>query len=198
MEVTGLNPLPTYTSIDRTFLDMFCKQGTTERFLLPSALAGCCSVPCNGHSYPCGSATSAPSLITSPTSEDQQNTQSRKERRMLSNRESARRSRLRKQRHLNELQAHVAKLRAQKRQILSCYNLTLNKLTRLMEDNQTLNSEASSLSRQLQSLQDTLASSHQIGELESTTLQSQILQSNLHDASGKKNHIYPCLSHRKF
>ncbi|KAI5078917.1 hypothetical protein GOP47_0006588 [Adiantum capillus-veneris] len=92
----------------------------------------------------------------STSDEDQQILDDRKQRRMLSNRESARRSRLRKQQHLDELRGHVAQLRAQNSQMLNSFNLASQQLAQIAEENLKLRSEAMDLSHQLQRLHHTV------------------------------------------
>ncbi|KAH7434955.1 hypothetical protein KP509_06G042100 [Ceratopteris richardii] len=77
---------------------------------------------------------------------------------MLSNRESARRSRLRKQQHLDELRGHVAQLQAQNSQMLNSFNLASQQFAQVTEENRKLRSEAMGLSHQLQRLHHSLAS----------------------------------------
>lgn len=65
----------------------------------------------------------------------------RKKRRMLSNRESARRSRWRKKRHLENLTHQVTRLRLQNRELRLNYSLLLNHCHFLWTENQRLTSE---------------------------------------------------------
>lgn len=94
----------------------------------------------------------------SSSDEDQHVVDDRKQRRMLSNRESARRSRLRKQQHLDELRGHVAQLRAQNSQMLSSFNLASQQFAQIAEENRQLRSEAMDLSHKLQRLHHTVTS----------------------------------------
>lgn len=95
--------------------------------------------------------------LSSNSDEDQQILNDRKQRRMLSNRESARRSRLRKQQHLDELRAHVARLRAENRQMINSFNLASQRYAQLTHENKILLSEATDLSHRLKLLNQTLA-----------------------------------------
>ncbi|CAI5517136.1 unnamed protein product [Closterium sp. Naga37s-1] len=76
----------------------------------------------------------------------------RKQKRMLSNRESARRSRLKKQHHLDEMRQQVAQLRAENSEMSTRYNMASRHYTQLTEENRVLRSHAMELSRQLQRL----------------------------------------------
>lgn len=108
-------------------------------------------------SSPSGSETCNANHGNSTSDEDQQTVDDRKQRRMLSNRESARRSRLRKQQHLDELRSHVAQLRVQNSQMLSSFSLTSKHYAQVAEENRILRSEAIYLSHQLQRLHDAIA-----------------------------------------
>jgi hypothetical protein len=97
----------------------------------------------------------------SDEADDQQVINVRKKRRMLSNRESARRSRLRKQQHLDELRAQVAHLRAENGQIMNNFNIFSQHHARITEENCLLRSEALELSHKLERLHHTInAQSH--------------------------------------
>ncbi|XP_039029691.1 basic leucine zipper 43-like [Hibiscus syriacus] len=69
----------------------------------------------------------------------------RKQRRMISNRESARRSRMRKQRHLDELWAHVVWLRNENHQLLDKLNHVSETHEKALQENSQLKEEASEL-----------------------------------------------------
>lgn len=92
----------------------------------------------------------------SDEADDQQVINVRKKRRMLSNRESARRSRLRKQQQLDELRAQLAHLRAENGQILNNFNIISQHHAQITEENCRLSSEALELSNELQRLHHTL------------------------------------------
>ncbi|KAE8685460.1 hypothetical protein F3Y22_tig00111098pilonHSYRG00195 [Hibiscus syriacus] len=69
----------------------------------------------------------------------------RKQRRMISNRESARRSRMRKQRHLDELWAQVVWLRNENHQLLDKLNHVSESHEKALQENTQLKEEASEL-----------------------------------------------------
>ncbi|KZV20591.1 ocs element-binding factor 1-like [Dorcoceras hygrometricum] len=69
----------------------------------------------------------------------------RKKRRMISNRESARRSRMRKQRHLDELRSHVLSLRTEHHNLIDKLNLLSESHDKILHENARLKEEASDL-----------------------------------------------------
>ncbi|OVA06207.1 Basic-leucine zipper domain [Macleaya cordata] len=78
----------------------------------------------------------------------------RKQKRMLSNRESARRSRMRKQKHLDGLTAQVAQLRKENNQILTSLNITTQHYLNIESENSILRAQMEELSHRLQSLNE--------------------------------------------
>ena len=75
---------------------------------------------------------------------------------MQSNRESARRSRLRKQQHLDELMGQVAQLRKENTQILTSISITTQHFMNVEAENSVLRAQMAELSQRLQSLNDIL------------------------------------------
>ncbi|KAK4477125.1 hypothetical protein RD792_016335 [Penstemon davidsonii] len=73
---------------------------------------------------------------------------------MISNRESARRSRLRKQKQLDELMAQVARLRKENQQIMNGLNETSQHYVNVEAENTILRAQADELSHRLQSLNE--------------------------------------------
>ncbi|KAH7314411.1 hypothetical protein KP509_21G002200 [Ceratopteris richardii] len=71
---------------------------------------------------------------------------------MLSNRESARRSRLRKQQHLDELRDLIAQLQVQYSQMLNSFNIASQQFAEVTEENRQLRFEAMDLNHQLKQL----------------------------------------------
>ncbi|KAK1361968.1 Basic leucine zipper 43 [Heracleum sosnowskyi] len=77
----------------------------------------------------------------------------RKQRRMISNRESARRSRMRKQKHLDELLSQVYRLRTEKNDIIEKLNNVSESHDRVVLENARLKEEASNLRQMLTDIQ---------------------------------------------
>ncbi|CAI9116808.1 OLC1v1018066C1 [Oldenlandia corymbosa var. corymbosa] len=80
----------------------------------------------------------------------------RKRKRMQSNRESARRSRMRKQKHLDDLTAQVAQLSNENSQILSTISATTQQYLNVEADNSVLRAQMMELSQRLESLNEIL------------------------------------------
>ncbi|TYG37166.1 hypothetical protein ES288_D13G120500v1 [Gossypium darwinii] len=76
----------------------------------------------------------------------------RKQRRMISNRESARRSRMRKQKHLDELWSQVIRLRNENQSLLDKLNHVSESHDRVLQENARLKEEASDLRQMLTDL----------------------------------------------
>ncbi|KAI9201074.1 hypothetical protein LWI28_017640 [Acer negundo] len=80
----------------------------------------------------------------------------RKRKRMQSNRESARRSRLRKQKHLDELMQEVTRFTRDNNQLLTSINITNQHLMTVEAENSILKAQFHELSQRLDSLNDIL------------------------------------------
>ncbi|RDX81212.1 bZIP transcription factor 44, partial [Mucuna pruriens] len=78
----------------------------------------------------------------------------RKRKRMISNRESARRSRMRKQKHLDDMATVVTQLRTENNHILTSLNLTTQKYMTVEAQNSVLRAQVNELSRRLESLNE--------------------------------------------
>ncbi|KAL5704725.1 hypothetical protein ACHQM5_023112 [Ranunculus cassubicifolius] len=76
----------------------------------------------------------------------------RKQKRMLSNRESARRSRMRKQKHLDDLMGQVSLLRKENSQILTNLHITTQQYLNIESENSVLRAQMGELSHRLHSL----------------------------------------------
>ncbi|KGN61820.1 bZIP transcription factor 11 [Cucumis sativus] len=81
----------------------------------------------------------------------------RKRKRMISNRESARRSRMRKQKHLDDLMAMVTQLKKDNQQIVANLAVTTQHYAAVEAENSILKAQAAELSHRLQSLNEILA-----------------------------------------
>ncbi|XWS25816.1 hypothetical protein CRYUN_Cryun27aG0099600 [Craigia yunnanensis] len=80
----------------------------------------------------------------------------RKRKRMESNRESARRSRIRKQKHLDDLVAQVTQLKKDNNQILTSINFTTQHYLNIEAENSVLRAQMMELSQRLDSLNEIL------------------------------------------
>ncbi|XP_038970946.1 basic leucine zipper 43-like [Phoenix dactylifera] len=103
------------------------------------------SLPCSG---PCHNPTSDEADEHRASLEDE-----RRRRRMISNRESARRSRMRKQSLLDELRSQVVYLRAMNRRLIDEVNHVLEEQDRILQENAWLREEASDLQKKLHDMQ---------------------------------------------
>lgn len=81
----------------------------------------------------------------------------RKRKRMISNRESARRSRMRKQKHLDELMSQVGQLRKENHQIITSVNITTQHYLNIEAENSILRAQVGELSHRLQSLNEIIS-----------------------------------------
>ncbi|CAA7047478.1 unnamed protein product [Microthlaspi erraticum] len=94
---------------------------------------------------------------TSDEAEEQQTNKNiineRKQRRMISNRESARRSRMRKQRHLDELWSQVMWLRIENHQLLDKLNNLSESHEKVLQENSQLKEETSELKQVITDMQ---------------------------------------------
>lgn len=92
---------------------------------------------------------------TSDEAEEQQKSiiDERKQRRMISNRESARRSRMRKQKHLDELWSQVLRLRTENHKLIDKLNHVSDSHEKVLLENAKLKEEASDLRQMLSDLQ---------------------------------------------
>uniref|UniRef100_A0A803L7J5 BZIP domain-containing protein n=2 Tax=Chenopodium quinoa TaxID=63459 RepID=A0A803L7J5_CHEQI len=77
----------------------------------------------------------------------------RRQRRMISNRESARRSRMRKQRHLDELWSQVIRLRHENSNLIDKLNHVSESHDKILQENVRLKEEASDLRQIISSMQ---------------------------------------------
>lgn len=78
----------------------------------------------------------------------------RKRKRMISNRESARRSRMRKQKHLDELMSQASQLSNDNNRILTSINMVTHLYENVEAQNSVLRAQMSELTHRLQSLNE--------------------------------------------
>ncbi|KAK9286012.1 hypothetical protein L1049_025215 [Liquidambar formosana] len=100
--------------------------------------------------------SSGSSMLQNSGSEEvlQQIMDQRKRKRMLSNRESARRSRMRKQKHLDDLMAQLGQLKKENNEILSSMNVSTQLYLNFEAENTILRTQMAELSQRLQSLNE--------------------------------------------
>lgn len=104
-----------------------------------------------------GTSSGSSGVQNSGSEEDlQQLMDQRKRKRMISNRESARRSRLRKQKQLDDLMAKVAQFGNENNQIITRMNFTTQLYLNIEAENSILRAQTAELSHRLQSLNEIL------------------------------------------
>ncbi|KAH7517784.1 hypothetical protein FEM48_Zijuj09G0101100 [Ziziphus jujuba var. spinosa] len=103
-----------------------------------------------------GTSSGSSSMIQNSGSEEdlQALMDQRKRKRMISNRESARRSRMRKQKHLDDLTAQVAKLTKDNNEIKTNIDITAKHFLTIESENSILRAQVGELSHRLQSLDE--------------------------------------------
>ncbi|GAB2264997.1 hypothetical protein Dimus_000066 [Dionaea muscipula] len=106
------------------------------------------------------SGSSALQQISSPDQDQEEllvvNMDEKKRKRMESNRKSARRSRMRKQQHLDDLMAQVANLRKENSDLVTELNLTTHNYLTIEAENCVLGAQVAELTSRLQSLDQIL------------------------------------------
>lgn len=103
---------------------------------------------------PCGTSSGSSQRLNAQSEEDLMIR--RKQRRMLSNRESARRSRMRKQKHLDDLAAEASRLREENRRMMTALAVTERSCAAAEAENAVLRAQVAELDVTLQSLNDIL------------------------------------------
>ncbi|ERN05815.1 hypothetical protein AMTRI_Chr10g6880 [Amborella trichopoda] len=120
--------------------------------LSPFPIMNNCGLPTLHYPNPMQSLCMSNSGSDEASEERQQD--ERRRRRMLSNRESARRSRMRKQRHLDELWTTVLRLRSENRQLIEKLNVTSEHHEKVMIENESLRAEVTDLRRMLENMRE--------------------------------------------
>ncbi|KAK7307004.1 hypothetical protein VNO77_39683 [Canavalia gladiata] len=128
-----------------------------------------CHFPPSGHEFVVAPPSSC--LSSNSTSDEADEIQfniidERKHRRMISNRESARRSRMRKQKHLDELWSQVVRLRTENHNLIDKLNHVSESHDRVLQENVRLKEEASDLRQMLADMQIGTSFPCSIGDLE--------------------------------
>ncbi|THU63465.1 hypothetical protein C4D60_Mb01t16030 [Musa balbisiana] len=108
-------------------------------------------------SSPSGTSSGSSQLQNSGSEDLQAVMDQKKLRRMISNRESARRSRMRKQKHLDELMAQLNQLRKENRQLSTAFSLTKQQYVAVDAENCVLRAQMMELGNRLQSLDEILS-----------------------------------------
>ncbi|KAL8205226.1 hypothetical protein R6Q57_008777 [Mikania cordata] len=102
-------------------------------------------------------ASSGGNTSSSGGSDLREETNQRKIKRMISNRESAKRSRMRKQKHLNDLTTQLSQLRNENDRVMCCINMTTQHYMSLEAENLVLGAQMTELSHRLWSLNEIVA-----------------------------------------
>lgn len=105
----------------------------------------------------------------------------RKRKRMISNRESARRSRIRKQKHIDDLITLVNQLRDDNNQILTEANVTTQLYLNIEAENSILRAQISELTHRLHSLNDIIFNCCALNDPTTTYNVSSLLETPGHD-----------------
>ncbi|GFY89922.1 BZIP transcription factor [Actinidia chinensis var. chinensis] len=103
------------------------------------------------------SGTSSGSSLLQNSGSEKDLLQQRKRKRMISNRESARRSRMKKQKQLDDLTAQLAHFRSEKNQIVSGINVITQLCLNMESENLILSAQVAELSNRLESLNEIIS-----------------------------------------
>ncbi|KAL3326327.1 hypothetical protein AABB24_037151 [Solanum stoloniferum] len=107
----------------------------------------------SGTSSGSGSGLGSYTLLNSGSEEDlQQLMDERKRKRMISNRESARRSRMRKQKHLDDLMSQMSNLMKENNEILTSMSVTTQNYLNIEAENSILRAQVFELGKRFESL----------------------------------------------
>lgn len=105
----------------------------------------------------------------------------RKRKRMISNRESARRSRMKKQKHMDDMIAQVNEIRNENNQILMNLNVTTQLYLNVEAENSVLRAQIDELTHRLQSLNDIITCLNASNLLETDQDEVEIIAGGGHD-----------------
>lgn len=104
---------------------------------------------------------------------------------MQSNRESARRSRMRKQKHLDDLMGQVGQLRKENNQILTSINVTTQHYLNVEAENSVLRAQMMELTQRLDSLNEII--NYMNSSNSAASMFDQTLQENMHLQANPEN-----------
>lgn len=109
-----------------------------------------------------GASSGSTTMLRNSSSEEdlQQVMDLRKRKRMLSNRESARRSRVKKQKHLDDLMGQLGQLSKENNEILKRMNVTSQLYMNIEAENSILRAQMAELSHRLNSLNEIIEYVH--------------------------------------
>jgi hypothetical protein len=156
-EIRGVNYLPPLENSYQIPQNFVLPQNEIPNFHLNNLLT---SLPTNYHYPSAGHEFAPPSCLSSnsTTSDEADELQfniidERKHRRMISNRESARRSRMRKQKHLDELWSQVVRLRTENNNLVDKLNHVSESHDKIVQENARLKEETFDLRQMVADMQ---------------------------------------------
>ena len=132
-----------------------------------------------------GITTSSGSLHNTDLYQQQQQLQ-----RKMSNRESARRSRVRKQKHLDDLMAQLAQLRKANNQLVMMMNVTAQRLLHVEAENSVLRAQMAQLDARLDSLNEIIGFLD--AEKEGFALDEEFCYNAVNDSADLFHELYVC------
>lgn len=164
-EITGINyltstpefPFPYQFSPNITLLQQNNMQQIAKNMIADNLIDNLISGSFT--TFPTAQTSSPVYMSSNSTSDESEEIQQikiideRRQRRMISNRESARRSRMRKQRHLDELWSQVIRLRNENNNLVDKLNHVSESHDKILQENIKLKEEASDLRQMISSMQ---------------------------------------------
>lgn len=157
-EISGIHFLTQENQIQVPAVNLTMMQNNFPTFQFDTFLANLTSSQFPGSPLDLSSYHQPSSCLNNNSTSDEAEEQQlriideRKQRRMISNRESARRSRMRKQRHLDELWSQVVRLRNENHCLIDKLNHVSESHDKVLQENVRLKEEASDLRQMLTDL----------------------------------------------